>query len=141
MKPRARPDALATQSGLQSAPILEETTMLKTAALALGLGLAGVAAATAQDIAGVEDCTKTTGLDKRTGCLQANINFLQQLVTKNTLEARARLNAATAEITALKTEIVGLKAAVASLQASVEQLKAAQKPAEKKPDEKDKKAK
>jgi hypothetical protein len=113
--------------------------MLKTAALALGLGLAGVAAATAQDIAGVEDCTKTTGLDKRTGCLQANVNFLQQLVTKNTLEARARLNAANAEIAALKTEIVGLKAAVASLQVSVAQLQAAQKTAgeKKKPESKE----
>jgi hypothetical protein len=105
--------------------------MIKIAALACGLVGAIVAPAAAQDIAGIEDCTKTTGLDKRTGCLQANVNFLQQLVTKNALEARARLNAANAEI-------IALKAVVASLQATVAQLQAAQKtPGEKKPESKE----
>ena len=102
--------------------------MLKIAALCLGVLAVGLEAAAAQDIAGVEDCTKTTGLDKRTGCLQANVNFLHQLVIKNALDARQRLNAA-------NTEIIALKSAVASLQASVEQLRAAQKQAgEKKPE-------
>ena len=102
--------------------------MLKIAALCLGVLAVGLEAAAAQDIAGVEDCTKTTGLDKRTGCLQANVNFLHQLVIKNALEARQRLNAA-------NTEIIALKSAVASLQASVEQLRAVQKAAgEKKPE-------
>ena len=104
--------------------------MLKIAALCLGVLAIGLDAAAAQDIAGVEDCTKTTGLDKRTGCLQANVNFLHQLVIKNALDARQRLNAA-------NTEIIALKSAVASLQASVEQLRAAQKAAgEKKPEAK-----
>jgi hypothetical protein len=104
--------------------------MLKIAALSLGLVVATAALAAAQDIAGIEDCTKTAGLDKRTGCLQSNVNFLQQLVMKNALEARQRLNAA-------NSEIVALKNMVTSLQASVEQLQARQKPAdEKKPDRK-----
>jgi hypothetical protein len=72
-------------------------------------------------IAGIEDCTKTSGLDKRTGCLQSNVNFLQRLVTKNALEAWQKLSAADAEI-------VALKSAVTSLQKTVEQL---QKPATK----------
>jgi outer membrane murein-binding lipoprotein Lpp len=106
----------------------EEPHMLKIAALCLGVLAVGLEAAAAQDIAGVEDCTKTTGLDKRTGCLQANVNFLHQLVIKNALDARQRLNAA-------NTEIIALKSAVASLQASVEQLRAVQKAAgEKKPE-------
>ena len=74
----------------------------------------------AQDIAGVEDCTKTTGLDKRTGCMQSNINFLQRLVMKNAAEARQRLDTA-------GSEIIALKSAVKSLQATVEQLQAAQR--------------
>ena len=45
--------------------------------------------AQAQDIAGMEDCTKTAGLDKRTGCFQSNVNFLHQLVIKNALEVAA----------------------------------------------------
>jgi len=94
---------------------------------ALILGLVIVVPAPAQDIAGIEDCTKISGLDKRTGCLQSNVNFLQQLLTKSTLDARQRLNAANGEIAALRNEITTLKGTVASLQASVEQLRAAQK--------------
>jgi hypothetical protein len=106
--------------------------MLRIAVVSLGLIVVGLPpfelnGAQAQDIAGMEDCTKTAGLDKRTGCFQSNVNFLHQLVTKNALDARQRLNAA-------NNEIVALKAALASLQTTVEQLQAAQKAAtEKKP--------
>ena len=96
--------------------------MFKIAVLCLGLIAVGSDLAEAQDIAGIEDCTKAAGLDKRTGCLQSNVNFLQQLVTKNALEARQRLNAANSEIAALKS-------VVNNLRASVEQLQAAQKAA------------
>ena len=109
--------------------------IIKHAALALGLVVSGCGLAGAQDIAGIEDCTKTAGLDKRTGCLQSNVNFLQQLVIKNALEARQRLNAANTEIVALKSEIASLRSVVTSLQGSVEQLQAAQKVAsDKKPE-------
>jgi hypothetical protein len=94
--------------------------MFKIAVLCLGLVLAGFDLANAKDIAGIEDCTKTSGLDKRTGCFQSNINFLQQTITKNALDARQRLSAA-------NNEIIALKSAVMSLQASLEELKAAQK--------------
>jgi hypothetical protein len=104
--------------------------MFRIAASCLALIVVGSGIAAAQDIAGIEDCTKTTGLDKRTGCLQSNVNFLQQLVTKNAAEARQRLNAA-------NTEIIALKSLVTSLQARVEQVQAAQKAAaEKKPEAK-----
>jgi hypothetical protein len=104
--------------------------MLKIAVLGLGLLAVCVDLARAQDIAGIEDCTKAAGLDKRTGCLQSNVNFLQQLVTKNAAEARQRLNAA-------NNEIIALKSLVASLKATVEQLQAAQKAApDKKPESK-----
>ena len=104
--------------------------MLKIAALGLGMLVVGFDLARAQDIAGIEDCTKTAGLDKRTGCLQSNVNFLQQLVTKNAAEARQRLNAGNNEIAALKSVVTGL-------QASVEELRAAQKAAaDKKPESK-----
>jgi hypothetical protein len=104
--------------------------MFKIAALGLGMLVVGFDLARAQDIAGIEDCTKTAGLDKRTGCMQSNVNFLQQLVTKNAAEARQRLNAA-------NNEIVALKSVVTTLQASVEALRAAQKAAvDKKPESK-----
>jgi hypothetical protein len=104
--------------------------MVKVAVLGLSLVVVAIDAARAQDIAGIEDCTKTSGLDKRTGCLQSNVNFLQRLVTKIALEAGQRLSAADAEIAALK-------GAVARLQKTVEQLQAAQKaPGDKKPEAK-----
>ena len=98
--------------------------------------LVGVAAASAQDIAGIEDCTKTQGLDKRTGCLQSNVNFLQRTMTRNALEAHRRLQAAEAEVVALKTALAGLRKQVDELQAAKA---AAEKKAEaKKADEKKK---
>jgi hypothetical protein len=104
--------------------------MVRVAVLSLSLIVVAATDAQAQDIAGIEDCTKTSGLDKRTGCLQSNVNFLQRLVTKNALESLQRLNAA-------NTEIVALKATVSGLQKTVEQLQAAQKAAgDKKPETK-----
>jgi hypothetical protein len=94
--------------------------MLKIAVLCCGITAIGFDLAHAQDIAGIEDCTKTSGLEKRTGCLQSNVNFLQRLVTKNSLEARQSLSA-------IQSEVLALKSMVTSLQASVERLQAAQK--------------
>jgi hypothetical protein len=99
--------------------------MVRVVVLGLSLVVVAIDAARAQDIAGIEDCTKTSGLDKRTGCLQSNVNLLQRLVTKIALEAGQKLHAADAEIAALK-------GAVARLQKTVEQLQAAQKAGEKK---------
>jgi hypothetical protein len=68
----------------------EEESMVRIAMLALSLIVIGVDAGCAQDIAGIEDCTKTSGLDKRTGCLQSNVNFLHRLVIKNALDTRQK---------------------------------------------------
>lgn len=80
--------------------------------------LVWAATAAAQDIAGIEDCTKTQGLDKRTGCLQSNVNFLQRTITRNALEAHRRLQAAEAEVVALKTTLGALRKQVDELQAA-----------------------
>ena len=97
--------------------------------LVVGL-LVGLGIVVAQDIAGVEDCTKTSGLDRRTGCLQSNVNFLQRTMTRNALEAHRRLQAA-------ESEIVSLRAAVADLRRQLGELQAAQKPDGKKDAKKD----
>jgi hypothetical protein len=90
-----------------------------------GVTLVWVAAASAQDIAGIEDCTKTQGLDKRTGCLQSNVNFLQRTMTRNQLEAHRRLQAAEAEIAALNTALAGLRRQLDDLRAANAAAKAA----------------
>jgi hypothetical protein len=80
--------------------------------------LIGMAAASAQDIAGIEDCTKTQGLDKRTGCLQSNVNFLQRTMTRNAADAQRRLQAAESEITALRGALAALRKQLDELQAT-----------------------
>ena len=114
--------------------------MSRLAAFALGAALLGFDPAQAQDIAGMEDCTKTSGLDKRTGCFQSNVEFLHRLVTKNTVDAQQKLSAATAEIGQLKKDVAGLRADVASLQTNVSKLQTSVDQlhqASKKPDVKD----
>ena len=95
--------------------------------------LIGVAAASAQDVAGVEDCTKTQGLDKRTGCLQANVNFLQRTMARNAADAQRRLQAAESEITALRGALAALRKQVDELQAT--KASADKKASEKKADD------
>ena len=94
--------------------------MVRIVFLGLGLIALGIDTGRAQDIAGIEDCTKTTGLDKRTGRLQSNVNFLQRLVVKNAVEAGQKLKA-------MEAEVMALKGTVTSLQKTLEQLQAAQK--------------
>ena len=96
---------------------------------ALMLALCG--SARAQDVQGIELCSHEARMDRRTGCLQSNIEYLQGVITKNAAEARQKLAAAAGEIGALKGEVTALKATLATLQARLEKLEAAAKPAAK----------
>src|SRR6266852_7672375 len=77
----------------------------------------------AQDVPGIEICTRESRLDRRTGCLQSNVEFLQQVVTRNALDAQQKLVAANREIAALKEqsaaatrEVAALKDALAAME-------------------------
>jgi TolA-binding protein len=76
----------------------------------------------AQDIPGVEICTQERDLNRRTSCLQSNIEFLQKQMMKQAADAQQKLSAAT-------TEISSLKGTVEMLRARIDQLQAAAKPA------------
>jgi hypothetical protein len=93
-----------------------EEIMIRIGCLAVLLLAGGVARA--QDVAGIEACTQETRMDRRTGCLQSNVDYLHKLIAKNAADAQQKLSAAAGEISALK-------AAVATLQASVDKLQAA----------------
>jgi len=80
--------------------------------------------ATAQDIRGLEVCTAEKSLERRTGCLQSNVEFLQQAAVKQARETQAKLDAANREIAAQKAEVAALKAALARLQRELAELKA-----------------
>ena len=76
----------------------------------------------AQDIVGLEDCSKATSADKKVGCLQSNVQFLHELIKKNDAAAQARqrdaaakLVAATAKLDELRGEVERLKLAVETL--------------------------
>lgn len=83
--------------------------------------LTTAAPALAQDIPGIEICTAEKTMERRTGCLQSNINFLKQTITKASLDSQQRIDAANRQIEALK-------AAVVSLQKKVEELQVAKEP-------------
>jgi len=78
------------------------------------------AAARAQDVPGIEICTVEKTMERRTSCLQSNVDFLQKTMTKLSADHQQKLDAA-------NRQIEGLKAAVASLQKMVDDLLTAQK--------------
>ena len=91
--------------------------MIRIGCLAGVLLLVGVARA--QDVPGIELCTQETRMDRRTGCLQSNVDYLQKLIAKTAADAQQKLNAAASEISALKAAVATLQARVAALQAAV----------------------
>ena len=78
----------------------------------------------AQDIRGLEVCTAEKQMDRRTSCLQADVEFLQDAVNKLTRETQDKIAAANRDLTAAQAEIAALQATVAKLSAELEQMKA-----------------
>jgi prefoldin subunit 5 len=76
------------------------------------------AAAFAQDVPGIEICTVEKTMERRTSCLQSNVDFLMKTITKLSGDHQRRIDAA-------NRQIDGLKAAVASLEKLVEEQKKA----------------
>jgi prefoldin subunit 5 len=76
----------------------------------------------AQDVPGIEICTVEKTMERRTSCLQSNVDFLQQTITRLAADHQQKLDAA-------NRQIEGLKSTVAVLQKTVDDLQAAQKKA------------
>jgi hypothetical protein len=91
--------------------------------LAMLAVLAIAAPAAAQDIRGLEVCTAEKTMERRTSCLQSNVEFLQQALAKHARETQGKLNAANREAAAQKVEIAALKAALEKLQHELADLK------------------
>jgi hypothetical protein len=95
------------------------------------------AAAIAQDVRGLEVCTAEKDMARRTSCLQANVEFLQQELTRQTRRSQKQAQKAdedrafvVKEITALKADIVTLRILLGKAQDEIGTLH--KKPAEKK---------
>ena len=90
--------------------------------LAAILVMASTWSAAAQDIRGLEVCTAEKQMERRTGCLQADIEFLQQALNKLTRDSQDRMAAADRDLAAAHAEIAALKSAVETLTGEVARL-------------------
>ena len=78
--------------------------------------------APAQDIPGIEICTVEKTMERRTSCLQSDIDFLQKTITKLSLDHQQKIDAANRQIEALKASVLSLQKMVADLQAAQKQM-------------------
>ena len=76
---------------------------MKISAAVLLLALSILPSA-AQDIRGLEVCTAEKQMERRTGCLQANTEFLQQALAKLKRETNDKLAATGRDLAAAKAE-------------------------------------
>lgn len=84
--------------------------------------------AEAQDIPGIENCTAEKQIERRTSCLQSNINYLKAALTgevaKARADAQARADNAQKQITALQAVIAGLQDDIKKLRSDLDAAKA-----------------
>jgi prefoldin subunit 5 len=81
--------------------------------------LLGAGVTHAQDVPGIEICTVEKTMERRTSCLQSNVEFLQKTLAKLSADHQQKLDAANRQIDALKANVIGL-------QKSLDDLKTAQ---------------
>jgi TolA-binding protein len=74
------------------------------------------AEARAQDVPGIEICTVEKTMERRTSCLQSNVDFLQKTITRLTTDHQQKLDAANRRIETLKSTVAGLQKLVDDLQ-------------------------
>ncbi|WP_426614052.1 hypothetical protein [Bradyrhizobium sp. McL0616] len=70
----------------------------------------------AQDVPGIEICTVEKTMERRTSCLQSNVDFLQKTITKLNLDHQQKIDAANRQIDALKVTLAGLQKTLGDLQ-------------------------
>jgi predicted RNase H-like nuclease (RuvC/YqgF family) len=88
--------------------------------------------AAAQDIRGMEVCTAEKQMERRTACLQANVEFLQQALSKLARETQEKIAAADRDLVAARAEIAALKSTVEKLNTELKQMKVKAEPESKK---------
>ncbi|MDH6256729.1 prefoldin subunit 5 [Bradyrhizobium sp. BR13661] len=74
--------------------------------------------ARAQDVPGIEICTVEKTWERRTSCLQSNVDFLQKTITKLNLDHQQKIDAAIRQIDTLKVTLAGLQKTIGDLQAA-----------------------
>jgi hypothetical protein len=82
----------------------------------------------AQDIRGMERCMAETRMERRTGCLQANVEFLQQALIKLARETQDKITATDRDLAAARAEIAALRSTMEKLNSQLTQMKANAEP-------------
>jgi chromosome segregation ATPase len=72
----------------------------------------------AQDVPGIEICTVEKTMERRTSCLQSNVDFLQKTIGRLTADHQQKIDAANRQIEGLKGTVAGLKKTADDLQAA-----------------------
>jgi hypothetical protein len=72
----------------------------------------------AQDVPGIEICTVEKTMERRTSCLQSNVDFLQKTINKLSADHAQKLDAANRQIDGLKSAVAGLQKIVDDMQAT-----------------------
>ena len=80
----------------------------------------------------MELCTAETLMERRTGCLQANVEFLQQALIKLARETQDKIAATDRDLAAARAEIAALKSTMEKLNSELTQMKANAEPNDKK---------
>ena len=75
----------------------------------------------AQDVPGIEICTVEKAMDRRTSCLQSNVDFLQKTIMKLSADHQQKLDAVNRQIEVLKATVASLQKVVVDLQAAQQQ--------------------
>jgi hypothetical protein len=110
-------------------PWHEVAQFLRAAGLLLVTSLSPAAA---QDIRGMEVCTAEKQMERRTACLQANVEFLQQALNKLAHDTQEKTAAADRDLAAARAEIAALKSTVEKLNTELKQMKVKAEPESKK---------
>ena len=71
-----------------------------------------------QDVPGIEICTVDKTMERRTSCLQSNVDFLVKTISKLAADHQQKLDAANRQIEGLKGTVVGLMKTVDELKAA-----------------------
>jgi flagellar motility protein MotE (MotC chaperone) len=77
----------------------------------------------AQDVPGIEICTVEKTMERRTSCLQSNVDFLQKTITKAALDNQRRVDAANRQIDALKAQVASLEKLVEEQKKAIDEVK------------------
>jgi esterase/lipase len=95
------------------------------------LFIISLSAATGQDIRGMEVCTAEKQMERRTACLQANVEYLQRALIKLDRETRDQIATTNRDLSDTRGEIAALKLTIEKLNREIVEIKAKTEPSKK----------